>query len=100
MRWPRDVVADRRKWIGSARSLLTVTTPVMAVGMAADRIEIEITGLAISLDAIAAIATGIVTTGGVADAVIAIAIGRTDAGVAGSKKPKSADYTDSINSSV
>jgi hypothetical protein len=56
----------------------------MDVGMAAGRIEIEMTVSEIFSGVVAVTAT-VTATGGNADAVIAIAIGTTRAGAAGSK---------------
>ena len=90
MPWPRDVVAERRNGIESARDLLTAMTHAMVAGTGETEIEISVS--AISLDAIAA--TAIVTIDGNVDAVIATAIG-TDAGAAGTKWGfLSTDYTD------
>jgi hypothetical protein len=80
MLWARDEV-EVAALIRSARSLLTVTMPVMDVGTVADRIEIPVS--ATSSDAVVAIA--IVTIDGNVGAVIATAIG-TDVGAVRGKR--------------
>ena len=76
--WARDAAGAVHISIRSARSLLTVTTRVMDVGIIADD-AIEIPVSAISSDVIAAT----VMIDGNVDAVIATEMGTIDAGDAG-----------------
>ena len=80
MRWARDVVGEYRAvLIGSAQSLLTVTTRVMVVGMDADQTVVH--AFQTTLD-VAGTAIGILTTLD-RDAVIATVISMmTASGVA------------------